>query len=175
MKRIVLGLAALSALVLTAPVFGSGAGLMSGSPSKWENIQVGITYRLYHPGNTLGNKLKKLKTISCGTGKEPWVAGTYGTSPRGFDIYEGHPICSDPGETTRVGNPTVMGVKGYLGVFCPPPKTCTVSQGFKNGFLLTWNAKPSKPYKKNTTIQINTSHLTLAQLMKVANGLKKVG
>jgi len=166
---------ALAALVLTTPVFGAGSGLASGSPSKWENIQVGISYRLYKPATTLGAKQKSVKTVSCGTGKEPWVAASYGTRARGFDLYEGHPICSDPGESTRVGNPTVMGVKAYLGVFCDPTKTCTLAQGKKNGFLLTWKAKPSKPYKKNTTIQINSAHLTLAQLLNVARHLKKVG
>jgi hypothetical protein len=174
MKRALSALAVVLALVLTAPVFGSGSGHKSGSPSKWENIQVGISYRLYRPGKTLGVKLKTLKTINCGTGKEPWVAATYGTRARGFDLYEGHPICSDPGESTRVGNPTVRGAKAYLGVYCPPTKTCTKAQGVKNGFLLQWKAKPSKPYKKNTTLQINTAHLTLAQLMKIATGLKKV-
>ena len=175
MKYLVPALAALAGLAIAAPVLGSGSGLESGSPSKWENIQVGISYRLYQPHTRLGNKQKSVKTVSCGTGKEPWVAATYGTARRGFSVYEGHPICSDPGESTRVGNPKVMGVTAYLGVYCDPTKSCTKAQGVKNGFLLTWKAKPSKPYKRNTTIQLNSTHLTLAQLMKVARGLKKVG
>ena len=171
MKRLLLVPAALGALLLTTPVF---AAHESGSPSKWENIQVGITYRLYQPKVKLGLKQKSVKSVSCGTGHEPWVAAIYGSNKRGFSVYEGHPICSDPGESTRIGNPRIMGVKAYLGVYCDPTKTCTKADGVENGFLLTWNAKPSKPYTKNSTIQLNSMHLTLAELMKVVRGLRKV-
>jgi hypothetical protein len=171
MKRLLLVASLLAALTVVPPVFG---GLSMGSPSKWDNIQVGLTYRLYQPKVKLRLKQKSVKTVSCGTGKEPWVAGAYGTNKRGFSIYEGHPICSDPGESTRIGNPRIMGVKAYLGVYCDPTQKCTKAQGVKNGFLLTWNAKPSRPYKKNTTIQLNSMHLTLSDLMKVVRGLRKV-
>lgn len=172
MKRLLLVPIAAAALVLASPGFG---GLESGAPSKWQNVQVGISYMLYHPKMMLGYKLTKFKSISCGTGHEPWVAATYGGKKSGFDVFEGHPICSDPGESQRVGNPRIMGVKAYLGVYCDPTEQCTKADGVKNGFLLTWNAKPAKPYKKNTSIQLNSRHLTLAQLMKVVRGLRKVG
>ena len=171
-------LAVVSAVVLVTAV----SALASGSPNKWENIQVGVTYRLYQPGTTLGMKLNKLKTASCGVGHDVWVAATYGTykgtlfsNTRGFALYEGHPICSNPGESTKVGSPKIMGVKAYLGVYCSPPKKCTIAQGFKNGFTLQWKAKPSAPYKKNTTMQLDSSHLTLAQVLKIAKHLKPVG
>jgi hypothetical protein len=171
-KRMLLVSSVLAALLFAAPVF---AGMESGAPSKWENVQVGVSYLLYHPKVQLGYKLTKFKSISCGTGHEPWVAATYGGKARGFDVFEGHPICSDPGESARVGNPRIMGVKAYLGVYCDPTQKCTKAQGVKNGFLLTWNAKPAKPYKKNTSIQLNSRGLTLAQLMKVVRGLRRVG
>jgi hypothetical protein len=184
-KRLVAALAALVALAVAAPVLGSGAGLMSGAPSKWANIQVGITYRLYQPGNRLGFKLNKLKSISCGKGHEPWVAATYGTykgilgsKTRGFSLYEGHPICSDPAESTKINGDPPVKVGGALvrvGVYCGLGKACTVNQGYKNGFTLSWRAKPSKPYKKNTWMQLDSSHLTFAQVIKIAYHLKKVG
>ena len=172
MKRLLLVPIAAVALVLASPVFG---GPESGAPSKWQNAQVGVNYMLYHPKVMLGYRLTKLQTVSCGKGREPWVAATYGRQAQGFDLYEGHPICSDPGESTRVGSPKIMGVKAYLGVYCDPTKTCTKADGVKNGFLLTWKAKPSKPNTKNTTIQLNSRRLTLTQLMKVVRGLRTVG
>jgi hypothetical protein len=171
MKRLLLVPLALAMLVFAAPSLG---GLSMGAPTKWDNLQVGLTYRLYQPKAKLGLKQKSFKTITCGTGKEPWVAVTYGSKARGFSIYEGHPICSDPGESTRIGNPRIMGVTAYLGVYCDPTQKCTKADGVKNGFLLTWKAKPSSPYKKNTTIQLNSMHLKLAELMKVVRGLRKV-
>jgi len=173
------------ALVVAAPVFGFGKGLESGAPSKWENIQVGITYRLYQPGNTLGFKLNKIKAISCGKGHEPWVAATYGgykgilgSKEKGFALYEGHPICSNAAESSAIkGDPPVriMGAAVRVGVYCSLGKACTVDQGVKNGFTLTWKAKPSSPYKKNTNMQLDSSHLTLVQVLKFAGKLKKVG
>jgi hypothetical protein len=167
-------------LVVVAPVFGSPSGVSSGSPSQWNNIQVGVTYRLYQPGKTLGFKLNsKIKSLSCGKGHEIWVAATYGTykgslgsNTKGFALYEGHPICSNPAESTKVGSPTIQGVKARLGVYCTPPKKCTAAQGVKNGFTLQWTAKPSKPYKKTTQMQLDTAKLTMAQLLTIAKGLK---
>jgi hypothetical protein len=178
MKRLLLVPTVLGVLFLAAPVF---AAHDSGSPSKWENIQVGITYRLYQPGATLGYKLNKLKPASCGKGHEPWVVATYGTykgilngKTKGFALYEGHPICSDPAESTKVGNLTIMGVKAYVGVYCDPAKHCTKADGVKSGYTVQWKAKPSSPYKKNTQMQLDTSKLTWTQLTKIAKGLKKV-
>jgi len=171
MKRVALVSIVVVGLIFAAPVF---AGYGMGGPSKWDNIQVGITYRLYQPKVKLHLKQNSVKTQDCGPGKEPWVAASYGSKKRGFSIYEGHPICSDPGESTRISNPRIMGVKAYLGVYCDSTQKCTKSQGLKNGFLLTWNARPSSPYKKNTSIQLNSQHLTLAELMKVVRGLRKV-
>lgn len=151
------------------------SALASGSPNPWENIQVGVSYRMYQPKVTLGMKLKKVKPIDCGQGQEPWGAGTYGTKKRGFALYEGHPICSDPAESTKVGSPKIQGVKAYLGVYCTPPAKCKIAQGVKNGYTLQWTAKPSKPYKKNTQMQLDSYHLTLAQVLKIAKHLKSVG
>jgi hypothetical protein len=182
-KRLIPVLVVALALIVAAPVFGFGKGMESGAPSKWENIQVGLTYRLYKPGNTLGFKLNKLKTIDCGQGQDDWVAATYGgykgilgSKAKGFALYEGHPICSDPAESTAIkGDPPVriMGAAVRVGVYCSPPKKCTVDQGVKNGFTLTWKAKPSSPYKKNTSMQLDSSHLTLVQVLKIAAKLKK--
>jgi hypothetical protein len=178
MKRLLLVSTAAGALVLSAQAL---AGLESGSPSKWENIQVGITYRLYQPGTTLGNKLNKLRTASCGKGHEPWVVATYGTykgilngKTKGFALYEGHPICADPAESTKIGNILIMGVKAYVGVYCDPTQHCTKADGVKHGYTVQWKAKPSSPYKKNTQMQLDTSKLTFAQLSHIAARLKKV-
>jgi hypothetical protein len=178
MKRLLLVPAVLGALLLTTPVF---AAPQSGSPSKWENIQVGITYRLYQPGQRLGFKANKIQSASCGQGHEPWVVALYGTykgtlgsKTKGFALYEGHPICSDPGESTKVGNLTIMGVKAYVGVYCDPTEHCTKADGVKHGYTVQWKAKPSSPYKKNTQMQLDTAKLTWTQLTKIAKGLKKV-
>jgi hypothetical protein len=178
MKRLILVSIAAGALLLSAQ---AAAGLMSGSPSKWQNIQVGITYRLYKPGTTLGFKLNKLQSASCGKGHEPWVAATYGTykgvlssKTKGFALYEGHPICSNPGESKKIGLLRIMGVWAYVGVYCGPTEHCTGADGVKRGYTVQWKAKPSSPYNKNTQMQLDTSKLTFTQLQKIAKGLKKV-
>lgn len=184
-RRIIV--AAISAVVLGLVLTGSGlGGLSMGAPNKWDNIQVGVTYRLYQPGKTLHKKLNKLKTVSCGKGKEVWVAATYGTykgvlnsSTTGFALYEGHPICSDPGESTPLKSvhPKIAGAKGsvYVGVYCDPAKTCGISKGYKNGFTVQWTMKPSKPYKKTTQMQLDSAHLKWSQVLTILSHLKKVG
>jgi hypothetical protein len=179
MKRLLLVSSVLGALLLTTtPALATPS---SGSPSKWENIQIGVTYRLYQPGQRLGFKLNKLQSASCGKGHEPWVAATYGSykgvldsKTKGFALYEGHPICSDPGESTKIGLLKIMGVWAYVGVYCGPTEHCTGADGVKRGYTVQWKAKPSSPYKKNTQMQLDTSKLTFAQLTKIAKGLKKV-
>ncbi len=178
MKRLLLAQAMLGALLLTTPVF---AAHQSGSPSKWENMQVGITYRLYEPGTTLGYKLNKFQAASCGKGHEPWAAATYGMyngtlgfTKKGFALYEGHPICSDPAESTKIGLLRIMGVYAYVGVYCDPSEHCTGADGLKHGYTVQWKAKPSSPYEKNTQMQLDTSRLTFKQMLKITKGLKKV-
>src|SRR5437016_1859304 len=70
----------------------------------WTNAQTGLNYPLYKPLTTLGLKQGHIKLLACGAGHDDWVAVSYGAGGiapfrrRGFDLYEGNPICSDIGD-----------------------------------------------------------------------------
>lgn len=171
-------LAVCAALAVAAPVFSMGA------PNKWDNIQVGLTYRLYHPTVLLHQKRNRLKTISCGKGKEPWVAATYGTykgilnsKTKGFGLYEGHPICANAGTSTPIRPPRIKGAKGkvYAGVYCDPTKHCTKSQGYRKGFTVQWTMKASGTYRKTTQMQVDSAHMRWRKVVRFIHGLKPVG
>ena len=86
---------------------------------------------------------------------------------QGLGIFEGSPaICSDPAESTPHGTRVIGGVKASLGVYCDPPKQCSLAQGVRNGYILRWK-------RGGTRIQMDSAHLTLAQLLTVARGLSR--
>ena len=179
MKRLLLVQAMLGALLLTTPVF---AAHQSGSPSKWENMQVGITYRLYKPGTTLGYKLNRFQAASCGKGHEPWAAATYGTykgvlgsKTKGFALYEGHPDLLRPRRVDQGReHPDHGRSRPTWACTAIPPSTARRPTESSTASRSQWKAKPSKPYKKNTQMQLDTSRLTLRAAVKIAAWLKKV-
>jgi hypothetical protein len=177
-RSVLLVAAACAALAAAAPVLSMGA------PNKWDNIQTGLTYRLYHPTNTLHQKRNSLKTISCGKGKEPWVAATYGTykgvlntKTKGFGLYEGHPICANAGTSSPIKAPTIKGSKGkvYAGVYCNANRTCTKRQGYGKGFTVQWTMARSGVYHKDTQMQVDSAHMRWKQLVRFIHSLKPVG
>lgn len=175
--------AAVVALALAASALSSGSGLSMG-PNKWDDIQTGVTYRLYQPSKNLGQKQNALKTVSCGKGHDVWVAATYGSykgvlnsKTKGFGLYEGHPICANAGTSSKIKAPKIKGAKGkvYAGVYCDAPKKCKAKQGVKNGFTVQWTMKSSKPYHKTTQMQVDSAHMRWSQVVKFIRGLKPVG
>ncbi len=151
-----------------------GTSLAAAAANPWPAARARLSYPIFQPTQTLGYKVSGFGYQPCGTGKsKDSVYATYGTykgvlnaKVKGFGIFEGSPqICSDHAEFWPVGTRTVGGVKAQLGVYCGPPKHCTLAQGPKNGWILLWK-------RSGTRIQMDGVHLSLSDFLKVANGLK---
>jgi hypothetical protein len=152
------------------------ASLAAAAGNPWPAAHARLSYPIFQPTQTLGYKVSSFGYQSCGGAKsKDSLDATYGTykgvltpKVKGFGIFEGKPqICSNPAEYWPVGTRTVGGVKAQLGVYCDLPKHCTLAQGPKNGWILVW-------HRSGTKIQMDGVHLTLAQFLRVANGLKPV-
>ncbi len=166
-------------LRLTIAVLGvllaSAATAMAGG-DPWVVAHSRLSYPIYKPAATLGYKVSSFGYQACGGAKsKDSMYATYGTykgvllsQTKGFGIFEGSPaICSNAAGWTAHGTQLIGGVKASLGVYCDLPKHCSLAQGVKNGFILLW--------KRGTTrIQMDSSHLTLAQLLTAARSLKPV-
>ena len=164
-----LALAALATMCATAALAAA-----AGNP--WPAAHARLSYPIFQPTQTLGDKVSSFGYQPCGNAKsKDSLYATYGTYKgvlsahvKGFGIFEGSPqICSNPAEYWPVGTRTVGGIKASLGVYCDLPKHCTLAQGPKNGWILVWR-------RKGTKIQMDGVHLSLAQFLEVANGLKPV-
>jgi hypothetical protein len=176
-----------AAAVLTALAAATGA-LALGAPSPWENAQVGLTYPLYQPTVTLGLKRSEFRLLPCQPGQDESVFANYGrayTPPsnfgkvRGFSIGEGYPqICGNAGIAKYVATRRVGGAQVRVSVYCDPTafKQCTLASGVRNGYVLQWR-KPYAPrqvIKKRTWLFMDSSLLTLPELLRVAGSLKPV-
>jgi hypothetical protein len=162
-------IAALAVLCVSAVTAAAG-----GDP--WVVAHSRLSYPLYKPAQTLGFKISSFGYQSCGVAKtKDSMYATYGTyrgvllsKTRGFAVFEGSPnICSNPAGSTRHGTRVIGGVKADLGVYCDLPKQCSLAQGVQNGYILTWK-------RGATRIQMDSSHLTLAQLLQAASSLARV-
>jgi hypothetical protein len=158
-------------VVLCASAVTAAAG---GDP--WVVAHSRLSYPLYKPAQTLGYKISSFGYQACGGAKsKDSMYATYGTykgvllsNTHGFGIFEGSPfICSDPAGSTPHGTRLIGGIKANLGVYCDLPKQCSLAQGVKNGYILTWK-------RGKTRIQMDSSHLTLAQLLRSAASLAPV-
>ena len=145
-------------------------------PTPWKTAQARLSYPIFAPTQTLGYKISGFGYQPCPGGhSKSSIYATYGTykgillsKTKGFGIFEGSPaICSDHAEFTPHGTRLIGGVKATLGVYCDVPRECSIAQGVKNGYILLWT-------RGKTRIQMDSSHLTLAQFLKVAGSLKPV-
>jgi hypothetical protein len=152
----------------------AGTALAASDP--WPAARARLSYTILEPSQTLGYKVSGFGYQPCPGGKsKASVYATYGSykgifnpKVKGFGIFEGSPaICSDHAEYWPQGTRMVGGVKAQLGVYCDVPKHCTLSQGPKNGWIMLWTTG-------KTRIQLDGVHISLAQLLKIANGLKPV-
>ena len=159
--------------IAAVAVFGLSALAALAATDPWHAAHARLSYPIYKPAQTLGYKISSFGYQPCPGGKSrSSIYATYGTykgtllsNTKGFGIFEGSPaICSDHAEYWPQGTRLIGGVKAALGVYCDVPKHCTLAQGLKNGYILLWK-------RGATRIQMDSSHLTLAQFLKVAGSL----
>jgi len=157
-------------------VFCASAVAAAAGGDPWAAAHSRLSYPIYEPGQTLGYKVSSFGYQPCPGGKsKASLFATYGTykgvllsKTKGFGIFEGSPnICSNPADWTAHGTRVIGGVKASLGVYCDLPKHCSLAQGVTNGFILLWK-------RGATRIQMDSSHLTLAQFLKAASSLQPV-
>jgi hypothetical protein len=179
---------AIAAAAVVAALAAAAGAFALGAPSPWQNAQVGLTYPLYQPTATLGLQRAEFRLLPCQPGQDESVFATYGrayTPPsnfgkvRGFSIGEGYPqICANAGIAKSVATRTVGGVRVRVSVYCDPSEfsRCTLASGVRNGYVLQWR----KPYrrgqiiKRRTEIFMDSSLLTLPELLKIAASLTPV-
>ena len=162
--------------IAAVAVFGLSALAALAATDPWNAANSRLSYPIYKPAQTLGYKISGFGYQPCPGGKsKSSIYATYGTykgvllsKTKGFGIFEGSPaICSDHAEYDAHGTRVIGGVKAALGVYCDVPNHCSLAQGVKNGYILLWK-------RGSTRIQMDSSHLTLAQFLKVAGSLKLV-
>ena len=159
--------------IAAVAVFGLSALAALAATDPWSAAHARLSYTIYKPAQTLGYKISSFGYQPCPGGKsKSSIYATYGTykgvllsKTTGFGIFEGSPaICSDHAEYDSHGTRAIGGIKAVLGVYCDVPKHCSLARGVKNGYILLWK-------RGATRIQMDSSHLTLVQFLKVAGSL----
>lgn len=166
-------------LVVGALILAAAAGSARAAPSPWGHAQASVHYALFVPTTTAGLRLTSFQRVSCGDGRDPGVAATYGSvKGRGFSVTEGSPdVClGTPGYqavTTRV----LGGVRISVGVFCQPTRHCTLQEGEKTGYVLRWRRAAGKGSafarahgRRTTDIFLQSFRLPLPTALAIAAG-----
>jgi hypothetical protein len=102
------------------------------------------------------------------------VAAAYGnrrSSQGWFSLTESFPLCGNGGEERVVRHATINGFRVDIAVNCRPT-TChvTTKDGVRTGFRLLWR----KGSTKRTFIDLQTRHLPLSKVLRVARSLTRV-
>jgi hypothetical protein len=171
-------LAAVTALALVA----AGTAAAAFGPSVWDREQVGLGWPLWEPADTFGLQPAKVTTLSCAPAAGVSISVAYGKAyegrnfgkVRGFTLAEGFPsLCGNAGGVQVVGSTTIRGVRVPVMVYCNRPGTCRLADGFRHGYVLQWRMPPvnEPPLRGRTQIFMDSSRLTLPQLLKIARSL----
>lgn len=149
--------------------------IAAGDQARWHAVAVRARFPTYRPKQTLSLKLSLLKLSPC-TASTSFLTANYGnpTSSRGphVHVYESSPqICGNPGEASPVTTAIVNGEKVEVFVYCNlPAQKCTINDGFHNGFLLLFRERGVK----QTTIGLDSSHVSLSDFLRVARSFVRV-
>jgi len=150
-----------------------------GTGNPYEDIQVGVTYTVYQPTFTDGLKTPKQATGTgqCPKGTEQNLVVAYGPKATpNFVVYEGKPICSDPGDSQQVAAVKVKGATAKVFAYCDADASC-MRQDVKKlgGYLLV--TLPAGSGLRPVNIQIETdgqNAISAKKLIKIARSLQPV-
>ena len=162
-----MGSAAIAAVVVAAAFGGTGTA----RSVAWPQFAGRVTFPIYRPSVTLGLTPALDGPVSCGYGgiESAWV--TYRKGNRDVSLTEAYPrICGNAGESASVGSVDINGVQVEVRVYLQCPATCTVADGFTNGYLLYLR----EPGPRQTVIQVDSSHVSLDDLVSMLRSLVAV-
>ena len=150
-----------------------------GSGDKYVDAQTGLSYQVLRPAFTTDLLLNSFKLLSCGAGKEQWVAAIYGED-RQIQFLETDAAvqCSNPGLGVQVATATINGFKSKVVVFCDPSKkvewkNCKSSDMKSLGGYIIWKTKATKNLHA-TSVEVLGTGISYSDLLKVSRSMKTV-
>jgi hypothetical protein len=159
--------------VLASALLAAAAAPAANSPATWHKIAQRSRFPVYRPTKTLGLKLSGLVLERDGCLLAGWGKPPFSSKGRHFGLYEpgNSSICGQPGVATPVGKTIIAGVKVDVFVQCLAWPKCTVKDGETKGrFLLFVPERGGGHY----TIQLQSSHVSLSNFLKVARSFTRV-
>ena len=164
-------------LVLVTPT----AAVAMGSGDAFQDAQTGLSYTVNKPADVLGLKLSNFQVIICADKREQWVYATYSKGLKYIEIIQTQAgmKCSNPGLSKKLPSVKINGHTAKVYVYCDPTnseifKSCSDKDISRVGGYLIFSTKATKKLK-GTEIQVQgVGGITYAQLIKVAQSLKKV-
>jgi hypothetical protein len=171
-------LAAVTAALLIPAGTITAHAMGSGNP--YLDMQVGVTYTVYHPTYTAGLAQGRVgPSIACPKGVEQNLFAQYGKrGQRNFSIWEAGQMCADLGNGPVVLRTTINGAPAVVVAYCDPAssKPCKQSDVIKYGGNLSVTL-PGVNGLRPTRIWIETyggKNLSAQQLVQIARGLEPI-
>jgi hypothetical protein len=160
-------------IIVGGTLFTAGAAPAAESQASWHKIAERAKFPVYRPRQTLGLKLAGVQLDRSGCLVAGWGKPPFSSKRPGFGIYEpgDSVVCGQPGVSTEVATAVVNGVKLHVGVQCATWPKCTIKDGETKGeFLLFVPERGAKHY----AIQLDSSHISLRDFLKVARSFTRV-
>jgi len=154
--------------ITTASAMGSG--------DKFQDLQTGVTYRVYKPSNTLGLKQINFEVRDCKLypKKDSYLLAGYGGMDQGIALVESSAQfnCAGVDHPRSLGSIKINGISAKIGIYCS--SKCKASDFSKFGGEITFTTPKSKTLG-STFIRVGTQGgYTLKELTTFAKSLKPI-
>jgi hypothetical protein len=170
---------AFSVLALLAT--GVAPSSAADGPGKYESAQVGLTYTVYKPTDTLGIKRTGFQLNGCGVGVDEQINAYYGRQGKGswIGLNESQKGCEDgPDGVGPAATFTVRGAKAKVRGDCPGmASTCrsATRAGVRRGAYTTVTLPSGGDGLSPTYVEVYSANVTLKQLKAFVRGLMPAG
>lgn len=147
-----------------------------GSGDKFQDLQTGVSYKVYKPSNTLGLKPLNFEVRDCKLfpKKDSYLLAGYGGMDQGIALVESSAQfnCAGVDHPQSLGSIKINGISAKIGIYCP--SKCKASDFSKFGGEITYTTPKSKTLG-STFIRVGTQGgYTLKELTTFAKSLKPV-
>jgi hypothetical protein len=158
---------------MVSALLAAVAAPAANNQATWHEIAQRARFPVYRPRKTLGLKLSGLVLDRDGCLLAGWGKPPFASKGRHFGLYEpgGSRMCRQAGVATPVRTVVIAGVKVDVFVQCSVWPKCTIKDGETKGiFLLFAPERGGRHY----TIQLQSSHVSLSDFLKVARSFTRV-
>ena len=167
----------MAAALVSSPLLLAAPAHAADGPGKYQSAQVGLTYTVYKPSDTVGLKRTSFELNGCWPDGDDQINAEYGRQGKGawIGINESPQPCQDgPDEVGPAGSFTVRGTTARVAGQCPgstPTCKSATRAGVRRNAYTTVTLPSGGAGLAPTYVEVYSQGLSYAQIKEFVRGL----